>query len=341
MMRGRVLGTGLVVLVAVALGGCQLFSGLFGGGDDEDAPAETGVKAPTEAQQQLLDEAQAARDAGQVDTAFGLFQQILMENPTIATAYVGVGDIYMIRQDYASAEPAYRRAARLEPRNYDAQYGHGLALHMLQRYTEAVRAFHRALAVDPDSVDANVAIASSYLRMDDPNSALVFAEKAVDLEPRNGTARSNLGAIYEMLGRNAEAIDEYLAAMELMPPSPPLMLNLINVLAKQRRYPEVINAAENLLKIESSANAYERMGYAYFRLSRYEDSLAAYRNAVRIDAEHWQSYNGIGVNSLNKWLLSKKRDAVAATEARDAFRRSLQLNPSQQKVISLMSNYQL
>jgi len=300
-----------------------------------------GDSEPTPTQQAWLQEAEAAKQAGDFGTALGLFEDILAENPMITTAYLGIGDIYMIQEDYQSAEPAFNRAARLEPRNFDAQYGHGLSLHMLDRFAEAVRAFHRALTIQPNSVSANLSIATAYLRMDQARSALVFAEKAVELDPTNGPAHSNLGAIYEMLDRDGDAIEQYLDAMELMPPSTPLMMNLINVLAKERRYREVINASENLLKIEQSANAYERMAYAYFRLAEYDSSSEAYRNAVSIDPNHWQSLNGIGVNALNRWLVSKKRDRVAAQEARDAFRRSLQVNPRQTKVLTLMSNYQL
>jgi cytochrome c-type biogenesis protein CcmH/NrfG len=66
--------------------------------------------------------------------------------------------------------------------------------------------------------------------------------------------------------------------------------------------------------------------------------MNAYREAVKIDPQHWQSWNGVGVNAINTWLLSKKRDTAAANEAREAFRRSLRLNGDQPKLILLMSN---
>ena len=71
------------------------------------------------------------------------------------------------------------------------------------------------------------------------------------------------------------------------------------------------------MKVAPSANAYERLGWCYFRLSDYGRSLNAYREAVKIDPNHWQSHNGIGVNAINTWLLSKKRDVAAGDEARD------------------------
>ena len=294
---------------------------------------------PTEQQQQQLAEASNAKDAGNYDTALAMFQEILAENPTIATAHLGIGDIYIVKKDYEKAEPHYSLAAKLEPRNFDAQYGHGLALQMLNRLVEAVRAYHRALTIDPDSIKANLNLAITYLQMNEAQSAVTFAEKAVSLDPANGAARVNLGAAYEKVGRNKDAIDQYTAAMELVENTPPLMMNLINVLAAEKRYQEAANTAENLVKVEPSANAYERLGWCYFRLSLFDKSMDAYREAVKIDHNHWQSYNGIGVNAINTWLLSKKQNKDAAKEAQDAFRRSLRINPDQDKLITLMSNY--
>lgn len=296
---------------------------------------------PTETQAVRLDEARAMRDSGDLDGAMSIFQGILAENPTIATAYLGIGDIYIVRQDWRRAEPAFERAARLEPRNFDAQYGHGLALQMLERFPDAIRAYRRALTLQPDSAEANLNLATSFLQIEDAPRALPYAEAAVRIDPESGAARANLGAIQEELGRYAEAIDTYLAALELMGNHPPLMINLINALAHEKRYQEAVNAAETLVRIAPSANGWERLAWCSFKLRDFDRSIEAYREAVAIDPDHWPSLNGLGVNALNAWLLSKRTDEDARIEARDAFRRSLRVNPKQQKVIDLMLNYKL
>jgi tetratricopeptide (TPR) repeat protein len=292
-------------------------------------------------QQDRLTEANAKKSAGNYDAALAMFQEILAENPTVTTAYLGIGDIYMIKKEYVRAEPAYGRAAKLEPRNFDAQYGWGLALQMLNRFVDAIRAYQRALTINPDSVNANLNLATTYLQMNEPASAVTFAEKAVKLEPGNGSARVNLGAAYEKVGRNADAVIQYTAALELVQDTAPIMLNLINVLAREKRYQEAANTAEQLVKVDPTSNGYERLGWCYFRLSDFGKSMDAYKESVRIDDRNWQAYNGIGVNAINTWLLSKKQDNKARNEARDAFRRSLRINNDQAKLITLMSNYGL
>ncbi|NNF42483.1 MAG: tetratricopeptide repeat protein [Phycisphaerales bacterium] len=335
MTIARNITIGLSTLLVASLVACQSTPPAAQG------PAAIELVPPTEAQVEQLEVAQAASDAGQYDEALVLFQDLLAENPTITPAYMGIGDIHMVRKNYEQAEPAYARAARLEPNNFDAQYGHGLALQMLERFVEAVRAYRRALRIDPGSTKANLNIATTFLQMTEADRAVDYAERAVALSPDNGAARANLGAIYEELGRSAEAVDSYIAAIELMGNQPPLMLNLINVLGKENRYREAANTALTLIRIEPTANAYERLGWCSFKLREYDDSVDAYRQAVDIDPSHWPSHNGIGVNAINTWLLSKKRDEAAKVVAGDHFRRSLRINPEQPRVIQLVLNYQL
>jgi tetratricopeptide (TPR) repeat protein len=330
---------GTSLLIVSALSGCRI--------QQESEPPVAAITAlprqasPSEDQAQRLEQAMGAMQGGEYDTALAMFRDILAENPTITTAYVGIGDIYLVKKDYESAEPAFARACRIEPRNFDAQYGHGVSLQMLERFLEAIQAYLRAVAIRPDSLMANLNLATTYLQVDQADDAVQFAEKAVEADPSSGPAHANLGAVYEKVGRNAEAVEQYLIASELMEASPELTMNLVNVLAKEKRYRETVNAAENLVKVEPSVNAYERMGWAHFRLGEYDESLQAYRKAIEMDPQHWPSLNGVGVNALNKWLLSKKADHEAALEARDVFRRSLRVNPDQPKVVSLMLKYNL
>jgi superkiller protein 3 len=324
---------GLCGLLATAPSGCAA--------TQTEEPISIRGSEPTAEQAARIAEADVARGAGRYDRALLIFQEILAENPTITTAYLGVGDIYMLKKEYERAEPAYGRAARLEPRNFDAQYGHGLALQMLRRFVDAVRAYHRALTIDPDSDKANLNLATTYFEMSQPEQAVIFAEKAIRLNPDNGAAYANLGAVYEELDRPRDAVDAYIAAIERMGNHPPLMMNLINVQARIKRYHEAAITAESLIRIEPSARAYERLGWCSFTLRDYDRSIAAYRSAVEIDPSHWPALNGIGVNALNTWLLSKKRDGAARLEARNAFRQSLRVNPRQDRVVELLLNYNL
>ena len=287
----------------------------------------------------MLAEADGLAESGEYDSALQLFHDVLEDDPTSAPAYIGIGDIHLDQGDYERAEPAFSRAARLEPRNFDAQFGHAVSLQMLDRLVEAVRAYHRALTIDPESPVANLNLATTYLQMDEANHAVVFAEKATEFDPDNGPAWVNLGVAYERVDRWGDAAEAYVAASERMEPTVELMTNLLNMLVRQKRYREVVNVADTIQKLNPDASSLERKGWALFRLGDYEGSTESYREAIAIDDTLWRAYNGLGVNALNRWLLSKETDSEAFELARDAFRASLQYNGDQQKVIALLLKY--
>lgn len=295
--------------------------------------------APNPVQQRRLATAQETAAAGDYEEALRLFQSLLSENPTLTTAFIGIGEVHLARGNYRDAEPAYARAVRLEPGSFDAQFGHARVLQLLERFTEAVRAYQRAITIRPHHLEANLGLSTAYLQLGEPALAVPFAERSVHLDPDSGAARSNLGAAYERVGRTADAIRQYEIAMELLETSPQLLMNLMNAYIAERRFREAISTGEVLAGVDPAANVFERMAFAHFRLGEYPQSRDLYRRAVEIDPAHFPSWNGIGVNALNAWLASERNDAEAMVEAREAFRTSLRINPDQPRVVSLLSRY--
>jgi len=296
----------------------------------------------TDVQQVTINAAELAKGHGDYEEALVMFREVLSQNPVATDAFVGIGDIYLIKKDWKRAEPAFARAVKLEPRNFDAQYGHAVSLQMMKKFVDAVRAYHRALTIQPEDMGANMNIATTYLQMGRPKSALVFAERAVELDGELAPAQITLAATYQLLNRPQDALNSYIAASEAMDePSPQLMRNIIYLLTKEKRYQEVVNTTEQLVQLDPTSDTYEQLGWAEFRLGDYQASLDAYKVAVDYDQNNWRALNGIGVNELNGWLLGDKTDIESYQSARTVFRHSLAINPDQPKVITLILRYGL
>ncbi len=307
----------------------------------ENATSASTVKMTTTLEV-TVQAAEIAREYGDYDEALRLFKEVLSVNPVATAAYVGIGDMYLAKKEWGLAEPVFARAAKLEPRNFDAQYGHGVSLQMMRRFVEAIRAYHRALTITPEDLGANLNIATTYLQMGRPKSAVVFAQRAVEECGEDAPAHITLAATYQLLGQSDDALAEYITASELMDePSPQLMRNIIYLLTQEKRYREVVNTTEQLVRVDPSSVSYEQLGWAQFRLGDYGASIDAYKTAVEFDEENWRALNGIGVNALNTWLLSNRRNLDAYEDSRWAFRRALSLNPDQPKVITLVLRYGL
>ena len=276
---------------------------------------------------------------GRLDEALQQFILAIEENPTLTPAYMGMADVYSERGEYAAAEVGYRKATELEPSNFDAQFNHGRVLQILNRLSEAIRAYVRALSIRPNDFNANLSLATAYLQIGEPRQALFYAQHAVELDTRAPAAREILGAVYSAIGRHNDAVREYQAAAELMELTPDLLLNLADSLGKARRYREMLNTLDQLVRLSPSAAAYERLGYAHFRLNELDAALEAFEEAVRLDPNHYPALNGVGVCLLNEYILSDRQDLAARKDAVRALRRSLQIKRDQPRIVELLSRY--
>lgn len=301
------------------------------------APVAAGLRR-MEAQQALARGTLLA-EQGLDDIALGEFERAIAINPELAPAYVGIAEILHRRGDLVPAEAHYAKAATLEPRNFRAQFGHGQVLQLLGRLAEAVRAYLKALAIAPNDPQANLAVATAYLQLGEPGTALAYAQRAVRLDPGSGPARVNLGAVYAALNEHARAVVEYQQAAELMELSPELLLNLADSLGRLRRFAEMQNVLEQLIRAAPSPAAYERLATALFRQERYDDALAMFRTALELDPDYYPALNGVGVCLLNRYLLSDRTDMEAREQAVRALRRSLQIQPRQPAVVDLLARY--
>lgn len=306
-----------------------------------DAPAAVPAP-PSEAESARLAAASAAAQQEDYEAALRAFRELLAENPTLAGAYTGIGDVYERKGDLELAEPAYARAVALDAGDFTAVSSHGRVLEALGRLRDSVLAYQRALTIRPRDLDSNLAMSRLMILTEQPDSAVVFAERAVKIDPQSGRAHLQLARAFSKAGRGDEAIREYEASCELVEPPSEVMLTLVNEYAKAKRYQEAANAAEALTRAAPSAAGYERLGWALFRLNQFERSDAAYRKAIEIDAEYWPALNGAGVNALNAWVKAgKPADDPRRVEARDMLRRSVKANPDQPKVAAILLKYQL
>lgn len=297
---------------------------------------------PDEKETSRLAAANEAAGREEYDIALRIFRELLQENPTLADAYTGLGSVLEQQGEIERAEPAYARAAALNPEDFVAQSGHGRVLEALGRTKEAIRAVQRALTIRPRDLDANVAMSRLLLSTQQADAAINFAERAVEVDPQSGRAHLALARAYSRAGRTADAIRSYETACELIEPPVDVMFALINAYAEAKRYREAANAAEALTKTTPSAAAWERLGWSLFRLNEFKASDDAYRKSIELDPEYWPALNGVGVNALNAWIRGgRKPEDPLRAEARSMLQRSLRANPDQPKVGALLLKYSL
>lgn len=330
------LAAALALAALPLLGACE-----WGGSSlSEDGSAVAPPQRDSGGAQQAFDRAAESLAAADKASAIAELERAIELDPGLVKAHMALADIARVDGDFAKAEKSYGQAARLEPGNFDAQYYHGMMLHALNRLSEAAGAYLRALALKPDDFAAAVKLASVYYQLGESGQALPMAERAVRLNPRDGEARYTLGVVYAEVGRHADAIVEFQQAAELMELSPRLLLAMGKSLGALQRWDEMRNALAECVRTQPSAEAFERLGAAEFKLRRYPEALAAFNRAVEIDPDYFPALNGIGVCELNTWLQSENRnDTGAKSRGLGALRRSLQINRDQPRILEILARY--
>lgn len=286
-----------------------------------------------------VDAGEAAMDSGNNVLALEEFAKAIAVNPTLTDAHMGMGDIYRTEGDYAKAEKSYAEAAQLAPKNFDAQYYHGLMLHLLDRVTDAVSVYLKALALKPEDFQTNLNLSVAYYQLGESNQAYTFGERAVKIDPKSGPARVNLAAVYTDLGRNEEAANEFQQSFELIESTPRILLSYAECLKNLNRYGEMRSTLEQLVKKTPSAAAWERLGYAQFKLTEYAKAEEAFEQALKVDPDYFPALNGIGVCELNRYSWSNNTDNDAKVRGVNALKRSLTINRNQASIEALLGRF--
>ena len=325
--RGVVAG-GIVFGLLGTLGGCSSGEKKPEGG----TPVVTADPKVELAEQKLRE--------GDKASALAILEEVIRENPKATRAQMNVADIRRSDGDYHGAAQAYEAAGASDPQNFDAFYNAGLMRHVLKQLSEAITDYLKALRLKPHDFQTNANIATAYYQYGENAQARPFAEEAVRLNPRDGGARYTLGAVYAALDMNDLALVEFQQATELYTDfQAPLLLALGETYGKLGRYTEMRNTLQTLAKNKPSPEAWERLGYALFKLKDYGSALEAFNNALAMDPNYFPALNGIGVCELNEFVWSERTDTAAKDRALRALRRSYQINSDQPRIAELLSRY--
>ncbi len=278
-------------------------------------------------------------DQGLLDAAVASFGLALEENPRMAAAYLEMGHIFREREEYVQASRAYERATFLAPDLFEGQYYLALMRQFLGQTQAAINGYLRALALNPGDARVNRDLASAYLQAGRPDAALRYARQATQLASESQEAWCNLGAAYSLLGRYEDAVDCYREAAELGELPPPVMLSLADTHLKLENFQRAANVLEALTARTPTAAAWERLGYARFRLKRFARAQEAYAQALAKDPSDVASLNGMGACLMTQYLQEGRVRFELRDQARRFWRRSLQVDPGQELIIDLLARY--
>lgn len=195
--------------------------------------------------------------------------------------------------------PELEEAARRDPQDSLAQYYLAKGYYLSARFGDARRAYQSAVELDPTSARAHLGLALSLFELGQLGAAQAEFERTLKLSPRLAWPEYMLGKIAWLRGNTSEALPHVRRATELDPRSDP---------------------------------AWYALSVCYIQLKRYEEGIAALREALK-RAEATPSYH----TAIGEVLAYRGH----SDEGRQHYERALQLNPDYGPACALMGEFYL
>ena len=128
-------------------------------------------------------------------------EQALALAPNLAEAHLAIGySDYYGHGDYAGALSAFAAALKVRPNDGGALAAQGYVLRRQGRFEAAIAALQQALARDPRSPGVLVQIAISYWHQRKYDETQVWAQRALDVDPKHVSACQIINKVYLKIG---------------------------------------------------------------------------------------------------------------------------------------------
>ncbi len=208
------------------------------------------------------------------------------------------------------AEALYQQVLDSDPGNPEALHLLGVAAHQRGRISDAVELISKAIKQAPRNTVYYGNLAEAHKAMGMFDKAAATLTKAIKLKPDWAEAYNELGAITVELNKLGKAIQLFNKAIKLKPDFVEAHNNLGIAFLRQDKLDQAQQAFENALAINPDyPNAHNNLGTVLRDLDRPEDALDHYHKALAVRPEYAAAYNNLGI-SLHD--LGRIEDSIAA-----------------------------
>lgn len=329
-------------LAALSITGAFLFLGLGCITGDPQPPAAVALNHYVKGQ--------ILADQGDLDAALVELAEAVKRDPSLSVAYAAAGDIHRRLGSYDMARVSYENACESNPYEFRPHYNLGITYQLLAEAAQtaekvqdylrkATSVYQRAVTLKPEDYDANLNLSACYFQEGKYELAEKYCREAIRIKPDSAAAHCNLGIIYDSQNRLWEAIKAYKDSLELDVHQPKTLLNLGSTYMRQNRMKEALHAFE-LAGEEAPKDAatWEQIGACHYQMKNMPKALEAYQKAATMNPSSSVAFRGMGVVMMTQFL-SQQENADLRDKALASWNRSLELQPDQQDLVSLVQKY--
>jgi len=318
------------VMSVAALSGCATTA--------PRTPAEAALPRPV-AVEQYVDGYQAYQ-RGDTQTAVRELEKAVSRNPNLLMARITLGEIYRKQNAYDSAARQYEVLAEKDAYTISNHYYLGVSYQFLTRYRESVTAYLRGLKFEPQDFGSNMNLGTVYLAIGDADNAVLYLDKATQINPRSAVAWSNLGVALDARSSSVLAETAYRKSIELDTSSMPTLQNLAANLMLQKKVGEGIYLWEQIVAKNKTSFTQTRLADAYTQGSEFAKATEQVDEVLKRDPRYVPAVNAKALVLARQYDLGGMINDAQRGEALRLWRASLSLNGDQPKVRDLLKKYE-
>ncbi|MBI2770039.1 MAG: tetratricopeptide repeat protein [Burkholderiales bacterium] len=223
-----------------------------------------------------------------------LIESSLIMTPSDPDALANLAWVLFHLAQYDNALARADQAVALNPGHARAVLTRGLALRFLGRHEEAIASFDHALRLRPDMTEALNYRGQSQHSLERYTEALQSYEAALAQNPRYADVYNNRGASLTLLDRHPEALESFQNALALQPRFPEALFNLGLGLQHADRLDEALAHYDAALELKPDYP--EALMHRAFVLQRMrklpQDCLASLDRALALRPGYFEALNG-------------------------------------------------
>jgi tetratricopeptide (TPR) repeat protein len=244
--------------------------------------------------QQLLGQATALHQRGQLAEAEPLYRQVLAAGPGQYQAQYLLAVLLYQQQRFTEAAPAVEAALKLSPDAVESLLLKGAILQALGRGEEALSSLAAATSRQPAHAEAWYNQGVVLAGLERQEEALDAFDRALALRP-GAPAWTNRGTALKALGRSRDALESHDCALALDPGFAPALYNRgVALLDLQRFFEAVIAFDQALVRVPDNHEAWNNRGVALARLEQFVQALDSYDRCLAIRSDYALAWKNRG-----------------------------------------------
>jgi tetratricopeptide (TPR) repeat protein len=278
---------------------------------------------------QMSDATRAFNNRDYMD-AVAIYESVIEEYPTFASAYSGMGVALAQAEMLRQAADAFRKAIEYNPRN--EEYSSSLTYIVGMKFNEgnnnyrdrnweaALENYQEAIDIEPGFHQSHLMLARVYQRLDDYASAMEALDRVLIIKPDYVNAYIEKGKLLKREGRSAEAEAAYRLALSADPKSTKSLVGLGSILMSDRP-DEAIETFKAVLKIDPKAgDAAEYLGEIYSIREEWAEAKRYLEQAVRLKSrDHITAWRLAQVYNKLQDYEKARQQAKRSTDIRKTF----------------------